>query len=83
MDRRRSDVLGRESRRKNAVPRVTGRERYSVDVTLPHMLHGRVLISPYAHARIKDIDTSTAEAMGAAVLTFDDIPKVRSQRQAE
>ncbi|MBS3783869.1 MAG: molybdopterin-dependent oxidoreductase [Anaerolineae bacterium] len=71
------DVLGRESRRKNAVARVTGRERYSVDITLPRMLHGRVLISSYAHARIVEIDASEAEAMGAVVLTFDDIPHVR------
>jgi xanthine dehydrogenase molybdenum-binding subunit len=71
------EILGKESRRKNAVARVTGRERYSVDVTLPRMLHGRVLISPYAHARIRAIDTSAAEAMGAVVLTFDDVPRVR------
>ncbi|MGD2178323.1 MAG: xanthine dehydrogenase family protein molybdopterin-binding subunit [Anaerolineae bacterium] len=70
-------VLGRESRRKNAVARVTGEERYSVDVTLPRMLHGRVLISPYAHARIKRIDARDAEAMAAVVVTFEDIPKVR------
>jgi xanthine dehydrogenase molybdenum-binding subunit len=41
------------------------------------MLHGRVLVSPYAHARIRDIDTSAAEAIRAVVITFDDIPKVR------
>ncbi|MEA3376500.1 MAG: molybdopterin cofactor-binding domain-containing protein [Chloroflexota bacterium] len=70
-------ILGKESRRKNAVARVTGRERYSVDVALPRMLHGRVLVSPYAHARIKRIDVSGAEALGATVITFDDIPKVR------
>jgi xanthine dehydrogenase molybdenum-binding subunit len=73
----RFEVLGKDSRRKNAVARVTGRERYSVDVTLPRMLYGRVLVSPYAHARIKEIDTSAAETMGAVVLTFDDIPQVR------
>jgi len=41
------------------------------------MLHGRILSSPYAHARVVSIDTSEAEAMGATVLTFADIPKVR------
>ena len=70
-------VVGVESRRKNAVARVTGRERYSVDVSLPRMLHGRVLISPHAHARIKQIDTTYAEALGAVVIAFDDIPQVR------
>jgi xanthine dehydrogenase molybdenum-binding subunit len=41
------------------------------------MLYGRVLRSPYAHARIKRIDTSAAEAMGAICLTFEDVPDVR------
>jgi len=77
MDEKRFDVLGKESRRKSGVARVTGRETYSVDVTVPRMLHGRVLVSPYAHARIKAIDPSEAEAMGAVVITFDDIPRVR------
>ncbi|MGD2104254.1 MAG: xanthine dehydrogenase family protein molybdopterin-binding subunit [Anaerolineae bacterium] len=77
MGRERFDILGRDSRRKNAVARVTGREKYSVDVTLPRMLHGRVLISPYAHARIKAIDVSEAQAVGAVALTFADIPHVR------
>jgi xanthine dehydrogenase molybdenum-binding subunit len=77
MNRREFDVLGRASRRKNGVARVTGREAYTVDVSLPRMLHGRVLVSPYAHARIEAIDASEAEAMGAVVLTFDDVPHVR------
>jgi len=70
-------VLGKVTPRKDGVARVTGQERYSVDVALPHMLYGRVLSSPYAHARVRHIDTSAAEAMGAVVITFDDIPKVR------
>jgi len=41
------------------------------------MLHGRILSSPYAHANVLSIDTSEAEAMGATVLTFADVPKVR------
>ena len=77
MDEHEFDILGIESRRKNAVARVTGREKYSVDVTLPRMLHGRVLVSPHAHAHITRIDPSEAESMGAVVITFDDIPKVR------
>jgi xanthine dehydrogenase molybdenum-binding subunit len=40
------------------------------------MLVGRVVGSPYAHARIKSVDTRAAEAMGAVCLTFDDIPHV-------
>ena len=40
------------------------------------MLHGRILASPYAHALIKSIDVSEAQAMGAVVVTPDDIPDV-------
>src|SRR5206468_11351502 len=39
-----------------------GRGNYVDDVNLPGMLHGAVLRSPYAHARIVSIDTSAAEA---------------------
>lgn len=77
MERKDFNIVGKVTRRKDGVARVTGRELYTVDYTLPRMLHGRIVSSPYAHALIKSIDTSAAEAMGAVVLTFDDIPKVR------
>ncbi len=77
MENQRFQILGRDLPRKDGVARVTGQERYTVDLSLPRMLHGRVVASPYAHAVVKSIDTSAAEAMGAVVLTFDDIPKVR------
>ena len=38
-----------------------GKGNYVDDVRLPGMLHGAILRSPYAHARIKSIDTSAAE----------------------
>ena len=77
MEQKEFHVLGKATPRKDGVARVTGQERYSVDVSLPRMLHGRILSSPYAHARVKRIDTSAAEAMGAVAITFDDVPKVR------
>ncbi|MCP4538798.1 MAG: xanthine dehydrogenase family protein molybdopterin-binding subunit [Chloroflexi bacterium] len=77
MEQREFRVLGKVERRKDSVARVTGQERYTVDISLPRMLHGRILSSPYAHARVKSIDVSEAEAMGAVCITFDDIPKVR------
>jgi xanthine dehydrogenase molybdenum-binding subunit len=76
MEKKEYNVLGKVTRRKDGVARVTGREQYSVDVILPRMLVGRVVASPYAHARIKSVDTSAAEAMGAICLTFNDIPHV-------
>ncbi|MGH8939374.1 MAG: molybdopterin cofactor-binding domain-containing protein, partial [Actinomycetes bacterium] len=48
--------------RKEDVRFVRGRGRYLDDVTLPGMLHGAILRSTYAHARIRSIDTSAAEA---------------------
>ncbi|MEE8442637.1 MAG: xanthine dehydrogenase family protein molybdopterin-binding subunit, partial [Dehalococcoidia bacterium] len=60
---------------------MTGQELYSVDISLPRMLHGRILSSPYAHARIRSIDVTEAEAMGAVCITFDDVPhKVYNER---
>ena len=41
---------------------VRGKGNYVDDINLPGMLHGAVLRSPYAHARIVSIDTSAAEA---------------------
>jgi len=69
--------VGKDFPRTDAVARVTGRETYTVDVSLPRMLHGRILGSPHAHAIVKSIDTSEAEAMGVTVITFADVPNVR------
>jgi xanthine dehydrogenase molybdenum-binding subunit len=71
------EIIGKDFPRSDAVARVTGQERYTVDIDLPRMLHGRILSSPYAHARIVSIDTSEAEALGVTCITFDDVPKVR------
>ena len=70
-------IVGRSYPRKDGVARVTGQEVYTCDVSLPRMLHGRILSSPYAHAIVASIDTAAAEAMGVTVITFDDIPKIR------
>lgn len=43
--------------------KVTGRAAYIADLSRPGMLHGAVLQSPYAHARIKGYDTSKALAV--------------------
>ncbi len=77
MEPNKFQIVGQVTPRKDGIARVTGQEQYSVDVSLPRMLHGRIVASPYAHARIKSIDTSAAEAMGAVCLTFNDIPKIR------
>jgi carbon-monoxide dehydrogenase large subunit len=48
--------------RKEDVRFVRGKGNYVDDVVLPGMLHGAVLRSPFAHARIVSINTSAAEA---------------------
>lgn len=77
MDTQINKIVGKVTRRKDGIARVTGQEIYSVDLSLPRMLHARTVASPYAHAIIKSIDTRAAEEMGAVVITFEDIPKVR------
>jgi xanthine dehydrogenase molybdenum-binding subunit len=74
--------IGRVAWRKDGVFKVTGKEIYSSDVSLPHMLHARVLRSPYPHAKVVSIDTSDAEKMGAICITPDDTPAIRyNERQ--
>jgi CO/xanthine dehydrogenase Mo-binding subunit len=56
--------------------KVTGRSVYAADVSLPGMLWGKALRSPYPYARIVSIDTSAAEALPGvhAVVTGKDMP---------
>ena len=55
-------VVGTRPIRHDGVDKVTGKALYGADVSLPGLLHGKVLRSPYAHARIRSIDTARAEA---------------------
>ena len=69
-------VIGTRPIRHDGVDKVTGRAKYGADVTLPGLLHGKVLRSPHAHARIKSIDASAALALPGvkAVITSADFP---------
>jgi 4-hydroxybenzoyl-CoA reductase subunit alpha len=55
--------VGKPHRKVDAVERMRGVLRYTDDLKLPGMLHGKILRSPHAHARIARIDTSRALAM--------------------
>jgi xanthine dehydrogenase molybdenum-binding subunit len=57
------NVVGHDTSRIDAVERVSGRAKYTGDVSLPGMLFARVLRSPHPHARIRSIDTSKARAL--------------------
>ena len=61
--------------------KVTGRSKYAEDFRAEGMLFARLLLSPYAHARIRSIDASAALAMPGvkAILTGDDVPGPKDQ----
>ncbi|MCM3881347.1 MAG: xanthine dehydrogenase family protein molybdopterin-binding subunit [Vicinamibacterales bacterium] len=61
--------------------KVTGRARYAEDFKAEGMLHARLLLSPYAHARVLSVDTSAALAMPGvkAILLAADVPGPKDQ----
>ena len=71
-------VVGTRPIRPDGIGKVTGRDRFGADFTMPGMLTGLVLRSPHAHARIKSIDTSKAAALPGvkAVATATDLPEI-------
>ena len=71
-------VLGTQPIRHDALEKVTGQARYGADIRLPGLLHGKILRSPHAHARIKSIDASSALALPGvkAVVTAEDLPQL-------
>ena len=75
-DLRKFKWVGTRSIRPDGVDKVTGRAQFGADRFPPGCLHGRVLRSPHAHARIVRIDTSRALALEGvkAVVTSADLP---------
>ncbi|HEY7556616.1 MAG TPA: xanthine dehydrogenase family protein molybdopterin-binding subunit [Candidatus Binatia bacterium] len=70
-------VVGRRVQRVEGFDKVTGDAKFIADIYLPGMLVGKVLRSPFAHARIRHIDTSKAERLPGvrAVVTAEDTIK--------
>ena len=70
------DVVGTRPVRHDGADKVTGRALYGADFTMAGLLYGAILRSPHAHARIRSIDSSKAEALPQvrAVVTFKDLP---------
>ena len=73
-------VVGTRPIRHDGTDKVTGRAKYGGDFQASGLLHGKVLRSPHAHARIKSIDTSKAEAYPGvkAVITGQDMPAAKN-----
>ncbi len=71
-------IVGQSVPRVDGAAKVTGAAKYVADLTIPGMIEGKFLRSPYAHARIRSIDTSEAEAMAGvvAVLTSKDLDDI-------
>ena len=68
-------LIGTSPPRLDAWEKVTGKILYAGDMTMPGMLHAKILWSAHAHAKILRIDTSAARAMPGvhAVLTHADV----------
>jgi 4-hydroxybenzoyl-CoA reductase alpha subunit len=69
-------VIGKPRRRVDGRAKVTGQTRFADDVTLPRMLHTKLLRSPHPHARIVSVDTSRAAKHPGVhlVLTGEEFP---------
>ena len=75
------DVVGKRPIRHDGADKVTGNARYGADYQATGTLYGAILRSPHAHARIRSIDTSKAEALSGvrAVVTERDFPDRRGR----
>lgn len=60
VDKASHSTVGQSTRRQDGLDKVTGRTRYAGDLSIGGLLHARLVLSPYAHARIISIDSSAA-----------------------
>ena len=70
--------LGDSVTRLEDPPLITGKGRFAGDINFPDQLHMRIVRSPFAHGKIKSVDTETAKAHPGvvAVWTNDDITDI-------
>ncbi len=78
MPKKQLRYVGQNVPRVDGIDKVTGKAKFTGDLVIPGMLHGKTLRSIYPHARILKIDTKQAEALSgvAAVLTAADISDI-------
>jgi 4-hydroxybenzoyl-CoA reductase alpha subunit len=72
-------VVGHAVPRADGPEKVTGRAKYTADLRLPGMIHGKILGSPIPHGLIRRLDVSKARALPGvlAVITGADVPETR------
>ena len=75
-------VVGHSHPRVDGMEKVTGTARFSPDVKLPRMIVGKILRSPYPHAKVLHIDTSKALRLPGvkAIVTTEDTPRGKRNR---
>ena len=88
VDDRPAAEIGQARKRKEDRRLITGRTRWTDNISLPGMLHLAMVRSPFAHARITAIDTSAANAAPGVVAVFtgkdlEDEPGRQHQRLAD
>jgi 4-hydroxybenzoyl-CoA reductase alpha subunit len=73
------DVVGQPTPKKDGTLKALGGAEYADDISMPGMLHGKLLRSPHSHARIVRIETSRAEALPGvrAIVTGKDFPGIK------
>ncbi|NIN64588.1 MAG: aldehyde oxidase, partial [Anaerolineae bacterium] len=67
-------LVGKRIPKVDSVAKATGQSRFTADLSLPRMLHGKILRSPHPHAKILSIDTTEADRLPGvkAVITGRD-----------
>jgi CO/xanthine dehydrogenase Mo-binding subunit len=72
--------IGQSVRRVEDRPLLTGSARFAADISFPNQLHMRVVRSPIAHGRLRDVEIGVALAMPGvlAVWTGKDVARSRS-----
>ncbi len=65
-----TSVLGTHVKRLDGPEKVSGRAKYTFDIARPRMLYGRIVRSPYPHARVVSVDLSQANSMPGVKTTL-------------
>jgi CO/xanthine dehydrogenase Mo-binding subunit len=75
-------IIGTSVPRVDGIDKVMGKAKYAGDLIVPNMIEGKFLRSPYAHARIRSIDTREADSFPGvvAVVTSKDFTDISPYR---